>query len=1023
MSIQSEISRISNNVNNSLDALAEQGVTVPADANSNNLPELIRSAGNQFEAALNGKADLSEGVFFIKGASGTAGTWTGTHPDITAYYDGLMIAYKIGVAGASTTTLNINGLGAVKVVRNATTAISTVYPVNSVLFLVYTVDSGTAYWKAHDYDANTYQRVYESSGDVEYPITTRYNTTDGATYYAEYGRYTNGVTLNPSTNTITASKFKGALVGNADTATKATQDGNGKVIADTYATKTDIDDLKAELGIGDGYTNWIKKSVSTFGGSEIYGEDYNGDGKPDGYLKNTRMTSSQQIVTASGMCLTGIIPVTDGDTVRIKNVTLDGGSSPYLCIYTLDGTAIVRNVTVLGSPDADGVYTIVIGSNGQLSNMSGLRLSFGVIDETSIVTINEEIKGSENSGDDDEDTPSDGTPDYIVDEAKRVVSEVQDKRNAKSIVFPIMSDAHIYSGNNSGNHPMSMVSAQYAGLGISEMRKRIALDFVAYLGDYTWSDSNYTVEQVKKDIIAFKETTDPTNKQIWCVGNHEINYGAGRDRILTPDELYSYVGANSDGVKPYDDLSRGYGYLDFETQKIRVIYLNTCDTSDRPNTVGTAAPSEGVSVNQMRWIVDEALNLSGKSEISKWGIIIVSHHPLSYLIETVRIVQILEAYKASKSGSVSWTVNKTSYSVDYNFTTSQEKAEIICSLHGHNHNFGSAKISSSSSVTPWLWRICVSCVNVGRENECATYDSDWSRSFGEFDASGNPVYYRKETGTAKATSFCVINVDRINYYVYAHTFGAGPADGRSFYYGPSGYDISVTTSNCSGTNNPSTIMEGKSATLKFTANSGYKLPDTVTVTGASHTWDKASGTLVLSNPTGNVTVTITAVEAYTNVVPTAQVFTSGNTSPLNGTGYQDNAYLSSSGGATNGASGYVCVGCIPYAKKSDGTYPIIYVKGATFDTTSTNKGRSRQYYLNGSKVFVDPAKYGGTGAAMTNITNYLTIETLGDKYWRFVPTTTMNTTTAHNSNPIKYISMSLLGKGSDLIITLDEPIE
>lgn len=103
------------------------------------------------------KAPKSHGIHYIEGTGSTAGTWLGTHADITEYYAGLILAYKIGVAGLSDgTTLNINNLGAVTVVKNATSAISTNFAVNSVIFLVYTVDSdGKAYWKAHDYDSNT----------------------------------------------------------------------------------------------------------------------------------------------------------------------------------------------------------------------------------------------------------------------------------------------------------------------------------------------------------------------------------------------------------------------------------------------------------------------------------------------------------------------------------------------------------------------------------------------------------------------------------------------------------------------------------------------------------------------------------------------------------------------------------------------------------------------------------------------------------------------------------------------------
>lgn len=61
------------------------------------------------------------------------------------------------------------------------------------------------------------------------------------------------------------------------------------------------------------------------------------------------------------------------------------------------------------------------------------------------------------------------------------------------------------------------------------------------------------------------------------------------------------------------------------------------------------------------------------------------------------------------------------------------------------------------------------------------------------------------------------------------------------------------------TNNVTTIEEGSTATLKYTANTGYKLPDTITVTGATHTWNKSTGTVTLSNPTANVSIAITGV--------------------------------------------------------------------------------------------------------------------------------------------------------------------
>lgn len=228
----------------------------------------LNSAKTYTDEVAEGKANKSEGAFFVEGngttdATNKVSTWTGTSDRITEYYDGLAIKYKIGIVGQSTVTLNINNLGAKTVYRFSTTKLTTQFPVGSIIHLIYHSDLNDGCWVTNDYDANTntYQRVYESSGNVEYPITTRYNTTDGASYYAEYGRYTNGVTLNPSTNTITATTFKGALSGNADTATsatKATQDASGNVITATYETKvnatakltdvqTQLDEIKEDI--------------------------------------------------------------------------------------------------------------------------------------------------------------------------------------------------------------------------------------------------------------------------------------------------------------------------------------------------------------------------------------------------------------------------------------------------------------------------------------------------------------------------------------------------------------------------------------------------------------------------------------------------------------------------------------------------------------------------------------------------------------------------------------------------------
>jgi hypothetical protein len=81
-----------------------------------------------------------------------AGTWTGTHPGITAYTDGLTIIYVPKVAGASTTTLNINGLGAKTCYWTGKLKLTTHYGVGTPILFTYI----GGLWKRADYTEANY---------------------------------------------------------------------------------------------------------------------------------------------------------------------------------------------------------------------------------------------------------------------------------------------------------------------------------------------------------------------------------------------------------------------------------------------------------------------------------------------------------------------------------------------------------------------------------------------------------------------------------------------------------------------------------------------------------------------------------------------------------------------------------------------------------------------------------------------------------------------------------------------------
>lgn len=150
-----------------------------------------------------------------------------------------------------------------------------------------------------------------------------------------------------------------------------------KLYADHYGGDAGYDrEVDLNTGIQD---NQIPLSTSTFGGTEIY----NGVGYKTGY----RINSSFAEVETTGMCCTGFIAVSPGDVLRVKNVILSGGTTAYLVTYTtIGGNYSAQEISALGEADANGVYSYTIPAN-----VGAIRLSVGVIDDTSIITINKEI--------------------------------------------------------------------------------------------------------------------------------------------------------------------------------------------------------------------------------------------------------------------------------------------------------------------------------------------------------------------------------------------------------------------------------------------------------------------------------------------------------------------------------------------------------------------------------------------------------------------------------------------------------
>ena len=97
---------------------------------------------------------------------------------------------------------------------------------------------------------------------------------------------------------------------------------------------------------------------------------------------------------------------------------------------------------------------------------------------------------------------------------------------------------------------------------------------------------------------------------------------------------------------------------------------------------------------------------------------------------------------------------------------------------------------------------------------------------------------------------------------------------------PYGFDASLSLQNISSSTGISTRVEYDGTTeITLTAKAGYNLPDNVTVSGATASWDKSTGKLTLSNPTGNVTVTAAGIAIDYSVTAFAENCTASDSNP------------------------------------------------------------------------------------------------------------------------------------------------
>lgn len=329
-------------------------------------------------------------------------------------------------------------------------------------------------------------------------------------------------------------------------------------------------------------------------------------------------------------------------------------------------------------------------------------------------------------------------------------------------------------------------------------------------------------------------------------------------------------------------------------------------------------------------------------------------------------------------------------------------AKFVMNVHGHNHCFQYGKLHSvaNGQGTEFdAWRMCTPNACFYRNNSGVV--TLYGISFGD------PSPHDKTAGTGDDTAFNVNVINPSEQVLYSFCYGAG-IDRTIGYAATVYHSITNTLTNVTTGNGAVAAEDGTAYSATITAEDGYTMSSvTVTMGGTDITataYNTGTGVISIAAVTGDVVITAkaTKVVSYRNLVPTA-VDSSGASAP-----YTD-GYIIKSSGQPEALNHFVTTGFIPFDGGANHVYRIggdgiswneYGARIAWYNADFSLKGNPMSYdHLNKNQYF--PTKVDDPNAAVAFSTDANFAPPQGAAYFR----------------------VSAKGKGANLIVTLDEPIE
>ena len=355
-------------------------------------------------------------------------------------------------------------------------------------------------------------------------------------------------------------------------------------------------------------------------------------------------------------------------------------------------------------------------------------------------------------------TDSEYVPSYLSQQVEKMLLKVSEYQSDDSFVFIAASDAHYKTGDSN-----SETGLKHMSQAMKLITESYPVDFAAYLGDMTSGGGSKDIAESKSEIMKVNSALFSSLHALpsfVCHGSEDylLNSFHRNDGCINQTDIRNLITAQNKNIaEGSGNIERGYFFRDINDRKVRVICLNTSDTygSDLTATSETAL----MSSEQLQWLC-QSLDLSGKADAEKWGIVLLGYHPLDMIGKFSVAVRILESYVGGTAINV---VTENGANIVYNFS-GKNKAKILGQFHGHLHNYRVEFITGSN-----IPLVCIPNASFYNNN---FYSND-SYTQEENLAYSEAVTYNKRVNTAHDTSFCVIVIDKESGKINAVHYGAG----------------------------------------------------------------------------------------------------------------------------------------------------------------------------------------------------------------------------------------------------------